>query len=106
MIGAGCLFLTLAACAASEPEETDEGTGTAEVGELLRKLDEAGIGAEYQNVDPALLHEIALTTCSALRDGATPAEAIEVMIVHGNLVFPGTTLDAILDVYCPEMELE
>ena len=106
IIGAGCLVLTLAACTASEPEEPDEGTGTAEVGSLLRKLDAAGIGAEYQNVDPALLHEIASTTCSALRDGATPAEAIEVMIVHGNLAFPGTTLEAIIDVYCPEMALE
>ncbi|WP_157788932.1 hypothetical protein [Rhodococcus rhodochrous] len=106
IIGAGCLVLTLTACAASESEETGEGTGTAEVGALLRKLDEAGIGAEYQNVDPALLHEIALTTCGALRDGAAPAEAIEVMIVHSDLAFPGTTLEAIIDIYCPEMELE
>ncbi|QXF84487.1 hypothetical protein HBA53_25695 (plasmid) [Rhodococcus pyridinivorans] len=106
IIGAGCLVLTLTACTASEPEETDEGTGTAEVSALMRKLDEAGVGAEYQNVDPALLHEIALTTCGALREGATPAEAIEAMIVHGDLAFPGTTLDAIIDVYCPEMELE
>ncbi|UTT50960.1 hypothetical protein [Rhodococcus gordoniae] len=106
MIGAGCLVLALAACTTSEPEEPDEGTGTAEVGSLLRQLDEAGIGAEYENVDPALLHKIALTTCSALRDGATPAEAIEVMIVHGDLAFPGTTLEAIIDVYCPQMALE
>ncbi|AOD24969.1 hypothetical protein IM25_24885 (plasmid) [Rhodococcus sp. p52] len=92
IIGAGCLVLTLTACSASEPDETDEGTGTAEVSALLRKLDEAGIGAEYQNVDSTLLHEIASTTCSALRERATPAETIEAMIVHGNLAFPGTTL--------------
>jgi len=106
IIGAGCLVLTLTACSASEPDEPDKGTGTAEVSALLRQLDEAGIGTEYQNVDPALLHGNSSTTCSALRDGAAPAEAIEVMIVHGNLAFPGTTLDAIIDVYCLEMELE